>query len=62
MIAAEYMTAAEILVAMQRLHELEEKQLLPSDTIRELKSWWREKLRTDRIPNHPKVILFPRSG
>ena len=62
MIATEYMTAAEISAATQRLRELEEKQLLPSDTIRELKSWWREKLRTDKLPNHPKVILFPRSG
>jgi hypothetical protein len=63
MIAAEYMTAAEISAATQRLRELEEKKLLPSETIRDLWRWWREKIRADKMPNHPKVILFPsRSG
>ena len=59
MIAAEYMTAAEIATATQRIRELEEKHLLPPDTIRELKSWWREKLHTKRDPQHPNVILSP---
>lgn len=53
------MTAAEISEATRRLRELEEKRLLPEETIRELKRWWREKIRADRLPNHPKVILSP---
>lgn len=53
------MTAAEQAQATARLRELEEKELLPAETIRELKRWWQEKLRADKVPNHPKVILFP---
>lgn len=53
------MTAAQIAEATKRLRELEDKELLPAETIRALKIWWHNKIRADRDPNHPNVILFP---
>ena len=49
------MTAQEWQTATQRLKELEEKKLLPAETIADLKRWWREKLVTER---DGKVIKF----
>ena len=54
--AWEYMSPKEISAATERLRELERKELLPAETIRELWKWWREKLSDDM---HPNVIRFP---
>lgn len=35
------MTTAQLAEATARLEELERKKLLPAETIRELKAWWR---------------------
>ena len=50
------MMLEETLLGTQRLHEIEEKKLLPEETIRELKKWWVEKLRADE---RGKIIPFP---
>jgi len=49
------MTAQEWLMGSRRLRELEEKKVLPAETIADLKRWWREKLVTER---DGKVIKF----
>lgn len=50
------MTAAEWQAANRRLHELEEKKMLPAETMADLKRWWQEKL-TER--REGKVIKLP---
>lgn len=50
------MTVSEAKSGTQRLRELEEKKILPEETIRLLKKWWREKLREGE---HGKIIPFP---
>lgn len=50
------MTQEVAKLGTQRLHELEEKKLLPEETIRELKKWWVEKLRAGE---RGKIIPFP---
>ena len=58
------MTAAERAQATERLRELEAKKLLPAETLRDLRAWWREKQREygAKIIPFPtgKVIPFPR--
>ena len=39
------MTAAERVEATRRLKQLEREELLPPETIRDLKDWWQEKQR-----------------
>ena len=57
------MTAEERTQATERLHELERKQALPPETLRDLREWWREKQREfgAKIIHFPtgKVIPFP---
>lgn len=50
------MTAAEMDSATLRLQFLEQSESLPKETIRDLKSWWREKLRE---AGREKIIPFP---
>lgn len=49
------MTAAERAEATRRLKELEREELLPKETIRDLKVWWQEKQRELGA----KIIPFP---
>lgn len=42
------MTTAQLAQGTTRLEELERKKLLPAETIRELKSWWREVMRREQ--------------
>lgn len=42
------MTTADIAQATTRLEELERYKLLPEETIRELKAWWREVVRREQ--------------
>lgn len=53
------MTGAEMDAATLRLRELEEKKLLPKETIRDLKIWWRGKLREY---GREKIIPFPKGA
>ena len=41
------MTTQEQVIATERLRELERKALLPAETIRDLKAWWRSVLRRE---------------
>ena len=50
------MTAAEMDSATLRLQFLEQSESLPKETIRDLKSWWRVKLRE---AGREKIIPFP---
>ena len=50
------MTAAEMDSATLRLQFLADSQSLPAETVRDLKSWWREKLRE---AGREKIIPFP---
>lgn len=50
------MTAAEMDSATRRLQFLERSESLSKETIRDLKSWWREKLRE---AGREKIIPFP---
>ena len=58
------MTVQERVIAAERLRELEAKKLLPAETIRDLKAWWREKqaeFGATLIPfPKAKIIPFPR--
>ena len=58
------MTVQERVIATERLRELEAKKLLPEETIRDLKEWWREKQGEfgAKILPFPtaKIIPFPR--
>ena len=42
------MTAAERITASERLNELENKGLLPEETLRDLRAWWRLVLRREQ--------------
>lgn len=42
------MTAAERAEATKRLKELEREELLPEETIRDLKAWWQSVLHRER--------------
>ena len=48
------MTAKEKEKATFRLKELERRRVLPEETLRDLKKWWREKLRE----SGGKIIAF----
>ena len=58
------MTVQERVSAAERLRELEAKKLLPEETLRDLRAWWREKQAEfgAKILPFPtaKVIPFPR--
>lgn len=49
------MNAAQRIEATRRLKELERKELLPEETIRDLKAWWREK----QAEFGAKILPFP---
>ena len=49
------MNAAQRIEATRRLKELERKELLPEETIRDLKEWWREK----QAEFGAKILPFP---
>lgn len=49
------MTASQMDEATLRLKELERQKVLPEETIRDLKNWWREKLRET---SGAKIIQF----
>lgn len=51
------MTAAEMDAATLRLQFLADSQSLPTETIRDLKIWWRAKLRE---AGREKIIPFPK--
>ena len=51
------MTPAEMDAATRRLQFLEKSGSLPADTIRDLKLWWREKIRD---AGREKIIPFPK--
>ena len=51
------MTAAEMDAATLRLQFLADSQSLPAETIRDLKIWWRTKLRE---AGREKIIPFPK--
>ena len=48
------MTAKEKEKATFRLKELERRRVLPEETLRDLRKWWREKLRE----SESKIIAF----
>lgn len=50
------MTSEQMDSATLRLRFLEQSKSLPKETIRDLKSWWREKLRE---AGREKIIPFP---
>lgn len=58
------MTIQERVIATERLHEMERDKLLPAETIRDLKAWWREKQAEfggiNFAPTTAKIIPFPR--
>lgn len=49
------MTVQERVIATERLRELEAKKLLPEETLRDLRAWWREK----QAEFGAKIIPFP---
>ena len=49
------MTVQERVIATERLHEMERDKLLPEETLRDLRSWWREK----QAEFGAKIIPFP---
>lgn len=42
------MTAQERVIATERLNELERKELLPAETLRDLRAWWQSTLRREQ--------------
>ena len=52
------MTAAQAQEGTKRLKELERKEYLPAETIRDLKEWWLVHLREEGYVGR-KVIPFP---
>lgn len=49
------MNAAQRIEATKRLHEMERDKLLPEETTRDLKAWWREK----QAEFGAKILPFP---
>lgn len=59
------MTVQERVMATERLHEMERDKLLPEETLRDLRAWWREKqaefgAKLIPFPTKAKIIPFPR--